>query len=282
MYCVFKWQVVYLLSAIPTFYPNMPIKVGAITHRLRESEFGCIAYDVMRCVFDIHNDPGRFFDEKIYKRELGNRYPGTRLEVPIQVAFDSFRKLYFLDALINGSVPFEFKIAESLTDRHRSQLLHYLLLADLPHGKLVNMKTEQVQHEFVNTMMRPHYRKGFVVNDSNWREIGDKSIREWFTAFLRDLGTCLEISLYEEALTYFLGGEKQVLKDIEVISASVSLGLQKFRLVVPGIAFKVTTLTDDLNLFEIHARRILNHTNLETFQWINVTRTEVLFQTIHK
>jgi GxxExxY protein len=260
----------------------MPIKVGAITHRLREFEFGRIAYDVMRCVFGIHNDLGRFFDEKIYKHELCNRFPGTQLEVPIQVAFESFRKLYFFDVLINGCVPIEFKVAESLTNRHRSQLLHYLLLADLPHGKLVNMRTEQVQHEFVNTMMRPHSRKGFVINDCDWQEIGDKPIREWFIAFLYDLGTCLEIDLYEDALTHLLGGEDQVLKDIEVISAEVSLGLQKFRLVDPGVAFKVTTLTDDLNLFEIHARRLLDHTNLEAFQWINITRTEIVFQTIRK
>jgi len=59
--------------------------------------FGKIAYDVMQCVFDIHSEFGRFFDEKIYKRELGRRFPGTELEVPIDLRFESFHMLYFLD-----------------------------------------------------------------------------------------------------------------------------------------------------------------------------------------
>ncbi len=260
----------------------MPIQVGAITHRLKENEFGRIAYDVMRCVFDIHNELGRFFDEKIYKQELSRRYPSTQLGVPIEVNFDSYRKRYFLDVLIDGSVPFELKTVESLTDRHRSQLLNYLLLADLPHGKLVNMRSEQVRHEFVNTMLRPHSRAGFAINDRNWREIGDKPLMEWFIAFLHDIGTCLDIGLYEEALTHLLGGEERVMQDVEVISGGVVLGPQKLRLVESGTAFRVTALSGDLSRFEIHARRLLDHTNLKAIQWINVTLTEVLFKTIHR
>ena len=49
---------------------HMPIQVRTTASRLDEVSFGKIAYDVMRCVFDIHNEFGRFFDEKIYKREL--------------------------------------------------------------------------------------------------------------------------------------------------------------------------------------------------------------------
>ena len=260
----------------------MPIHVGAITHRLKESEFGRIAYDVMRCLFNIHNNLGRFFDEKIYKRELSRHYPNTRLEVPIEVKFDSFRKCYFLDVLIDGSVPLELKTVESLTDRHRSQLLNYLLLADLPHGKLINMRSEQVQHEFVNTMLRPSCRTGFAINDRGWREIGDKQLMKWFIAFLNDIGTCLDIGLYEEALTHLLGGEERAMQDVKVISGGVVLGSQKFRLVESGIAFRVTALSGDLSLFEIHARRLLDHINLEAIQWINVTRTELLFKTIRK
>src|SRR5215475_1781985 len=189
-----------LLFSSPTFScsirfrsRHMPIQVRTTTCRLDEVSFGKIAYDVMRCVFDIHNEFGRFFDEKIYKRELGRRHPGTQLEVPIEVRFESFCKLYFLDAIIDGSAAFEFKTVESFTDRHRSQLLNYLLMADLPHGKLINMRSEQVQHEFVNTMLRPSCRTGFAINDRGWREIGDKQLMKWFIAFLNDIGTCLDI-----------------------------------------------------------------------------------------
>ncbi len=236
----------------------------------------------MRCVFEIHNEFGRFFDEKIYKRELSRRCPGTQLEVPIEVSFENFRKLYFLDALVDGGAAFEFKSAESLTERHRSQLLHYLLMADLSHGKLVNMRTEQVQHEFVNTMLRTSDRTRFEVTDHGWQEIGDKPIKEWCTAFLHDVGTCLDLSLYEEALTDLLGGEEQALQEVEVFSGGGALGPQKFRLVAPSVAFKITALTDDPSLFEIHAHRLLEHTSLKAIQWINITRDEVSFQTIGK
>ncbi len=37
-----------------------------------------------------------------------------------------------------------------LTPRHRGQLLNYLILADAAHGKLINFRTDRVQHEFVN------------------------------------------------------------------------------------------------------------------------------------
>ncbi|HKQ74828.1 MAG TPA: GxxExxY protein [Blastocatellia bacterium] len=258
----------------------MPVRVRTTTCRLEEIAFGRIAYDVMRCVFDIHNEFGRFCDEKIYKRELARRFPGTELEVPIEIKFESFCKLYFLDVLINGAAVFEFKTAESLTDRHRSQLLHYLMMADLPHGKLVNTRTEQVQHEFVNTTLRPSDRTKFKITDQGWGEIGNTPILEWCVAFLRDVGTGLDINLYEEALTHLLGGDEIVLQDVEIVSGETALGLQKFRLVAPGVAFKVTALSTASNMFEIHARRLLEHTQLDAIQWINVTLNDVSFRTI--
>jgi hypothetical protein len=107
-------------------------------------------------------------------------------------------------------------------------------------------------------------------------------IMEWCTAFLRDIGTCLDLSLYEESLTHLLGGEDYALREVEVISGGCSLGQQKFRLVAPDVAFKITALTDDPLLFENHARRLLEHTSLKVIQWINITKDEVSFQTIRK
>jgi hypothetical protein len=33
-------------------------------------------------------------------------------------------------------------------------LMHYLFLTGLPHGKLVNLRPEQVEHAFVNESLR--------------------------------------------------------------------------------------------------------------------------------
>lgn len=260
----------------------MPIEVLVPTCRLDQRDFGRITYAVMGCVFRIHNEFGRFFDEKIYKRELSRRYPGTQLEVPIAVSFEGFRKNYFIDALVNGGVVFEFKSCEGLTARHRSQLVHYLMMADLPHGNLVNMRTPKVEHEYINAMLRPYQRRKFDIVDHGWQETGDSLLREWFVALLGEVGTCLGRELYEEALTYRLGGEECVHQQIGVVSRGRVVGTQNFRLVTPGVAFKVTGLTDDLSRFEAHAKRVLEHTCLEAIQWINVGRNMVTFRTIRK
>lgn len=115
-----------------------------------------------------------------------------------------------------------------------------------------------------------------------WRQLSDRDnqMREWFVGCLRDIGTCLDISLYEEALTHFLGGEEEVVQEVDVISAEQVIGTQLFRMTGPGVAFKVTALTDDPRLFEIHAHRLIEHTTLRAIQWLNVTRDEVTFWTV--
>jgi GxxExxY protein len=242
--------------------------------------FGKIAYDVMRCVFSIHKEFGRFFDEKIYKRELQRRYPNVQLEIPLEVRFENFSKTYFLDVLVGDGAAFEFKTVDALVGRHRSQLLHYLLMADLSHGKLVNLRPELVQHEFINAPMRLAARTQFSIQRDNWNEMG-KPIGDWFIAFLRDIGAGLDIALYEEALTHLLGGEEHVLQEVEVISHGSKLWTQKFRLVAPDVALKITAL-GELEPFEIHAQRLLAHTSLRAIQWFNVTPQTVRLRTLRK
>lgn len=58
----------------------MPIEPRFPIRRLSQTEFGDLAFDVMKQVFDIHNQFGRLFDESIYKRELARRMPEVRLE----------------------------------------------------------------------------------------------------------------------------------------------------------------------------------------------------------
>lgn len=78
----------------------MPVTLQTPIRNLSQDDFGELAYEVLRHVFAIHNELGRYFDESIYKRELAFRMPNVRLEEPIDVVFDSFRKRYFLDVLV--------------------------------------------------------------------------------------------------------------------------------------------------------------------------------------
>ena len=260
----------------------MPITLRTPLRRLSQAEFGDLAYSVMGCVFQIHRDLGRFFDEKIYKRELAHRHPGVQLEVPIEVTHGTFRKLQFIDVLVDGGGPFEFKAVEAITPRHPAQLLHYMLLAELEHGKLVNLRNKSVEHEFVNTTLTRKDRVQFEIADSQWtaNAPGAARFKEVLTALLRDWGTGLDLQLYEEALTHLLGGEPQVLADVEVRPREHTLGHQKMRLVAPRVAFVLTALPEADADFESHTRRLLRNTALDTILWANISLKMVMFTRI--
>ena len=258
----------------------MPVDVHANPRHTDEREFAETVYRAMASVFAIHNEFGRFFDEAIYKRELARRLPGVELEVPVDVQFEPFHKRYFLDVLVVDCAVLEFKSVATLSDRHRSQLLQYLMLCDLPHGKLINVRTESVEHEFVNCTLKRIDRTQFHVDRSAWKEIGDKEFMDWFERLLRDLGTGLDVSLYEEAATQFLSGTESVERDADVISAGAVIGRQRFRQFGPDVALKITTLSQRLDAFETHACKLLTHTSLQAIQWINISRDEVLFKTL--
>jgi GxxExxY protein len=261
----------------------MPIEFGAKIAQLDEDDFKATVYETMRAVFDVHNELGRLFDEKIYQRELAFRLEHAQAEVPINVIFQDFRKTYHLDLLVDGGALFELKAAASLTDRHRGQLLNYLSLAGLPHGKLVNLRPERVEHEFVNNPLSFEDRKSFTVTDQGWREDETAALKEGMIAVLRDWGTGLDLGLYEEAAAYLCGQMPDAETDVEIRLNGRCLGVQRMRLAAPGVALRITAIAAEYQRdFEAHLCRLLDHTNLHAVQWINVCRSLVQFQTVQK
>ncbi|MGH7967757.1 MAG: GxxExxY protein [Limisphaerales bacterium] len=260
----------------------MPVTIRTSLRRLSQAEFGDLAYSVMGCVFQIHREFGRFFDEKIYKRELALRHPGVELEVPIEITHGSFRKTQYMDVLVERGGLFEFKAVEAIVPRHQAQLLHYMLLAELWHGKLVNLRNESVQHEFVNTSLTRSDRIDFEVADHAWCDTvpGAAKFREVLTTLLLDWGTGLDVQLYDEALVHFLGGVVEVLQDVKVRTAQHKLGHQRLRLAAPRVAFAVTTLPGADPNYEEHAHRFVSHTDLDAVLWANIELKRVTFTTV--
>lgn len=260
----------------------MPVTLNVPIRRISQDEFGDVAYTVMQHVFEIHNEMGRLFDEKIYKHELARRMPNVRIEEPIDVSFGPYHAKYFIDILVGEGAVFEFKTADSLSQRHRAQLLNYLLLCNLAHGKLANMRPEKVEHAFVNTQWDYRARTSFEVCEDRWKRDlpGGEKLHEFLLPLLRDLGAGLETALYEDAVTQCFGGKDQVETDVAVALGGQTLGVQRMRLIAPGVAFKITGLDDSLDRFESHARRLLAHANLHAIAWINITMKQVTFTTI--
>jgi GxxExxY protein len=219
---------------------------------------------------------------KRHKKELADRMPGMELEVPVTVSHGPFSKLYKLDVLAHKRGIFEFKAAEAIVGRHRAQTINYLLLFDLPHAKIINVRPESVEDEFVNCHLRLDALRKPAVETKNFDSTiaGASFFYEQLIALIREWGSGLDTGLYEEALTHFLGGEEQILLPVPVMGAKGHLHDQRMRLVAPGVAFKLTAFPSRLDAFETHARRLLRHTSLQAIHWANITHNHVTFQTI--
>jgi len=260
----------------------MPITRNIETIRTAQAEFAQIAYEVMNCVYAIHNEFGRLVDEVVYKQELADRMPGIELELPVVVSHGSFSKRLKLDVLAHQRALFEFKATDVIVPRHRGQTINYLLLFDLPHGKIINVRPERVSSEFVNCNLRLEEMRNPDIDTKRFDAsvAGASFFYDNLISMIHDWGSGLELGLYEEALTHFLGGEEQVLLPVPINGSIRHLHNQKMRLLTPEVSFRITAFPDRLEAFEVHARRLLQRTNLRAIHWANIAFQQVTFTTI--
>jgi GxxExxY protein len=260
----------------------MPISLNADTVKLSQSDFSTISYKVMAEIFEMHDKLGRLFDEEVYKNALAARLDEITTEVLIDVSFDNFHKHYFIDALVSKGAIFEFKTVESLHDRNRGQLLNYLLLSGLRHGKLVNLRPDRVEHEFVNALVSKTERQSFTVDTTNWKPAPGFGYSETrlVADILRDWGTGLERYLYEEAIVHFLGGNEKVLQEIDVILNKRIVARQTTNMRAPNIGIRVTTLEKNIKRYRKDLIQFVASTDLRSMQWINITLGKLTFETI--
>jgi GxxExxY protein len=267
----------------------MPIEVNSPIKVFDQEEFHALDRKVMGVVFSIHNEFGRLLDEKLFKCEIAARcitiglQPVER-EVRVCVSHDNFVKDYLMDLLICSGFMMEAKTAERLVGMHRSQALNYLLLTGMKHGRLVNLRAERVEHNFVSTTLTQEERRQFTIAESEWLDINTESrlLKAKTVELLADWGGFLDVNLYREALIHFLGGPGIVCKAVEVFSGSRPLGTQQMNLLNEDTAFAVTTKHDGLGTMRDHLSRLLHHTKLNNIQWVNLNRHLVEFSTLSK
>ena len=267
----------------------MPIEISTKIEACYQETFHVLDRRIMGVVFDVHNDFGRLLDEELYKREIATRCADlgilpTEREIRILVIHQDFVKDYLMDLLFCHGFMLEGKAADRLGSAHRAQSLNYLLMAGLRHGRLVNFRTERVQHEFVSTTLTPEERRRFRVAESNWVELGAQSrlLKTKTIKLLEDWGAFLEASLYREALVHFLGGPEVVSQAVEVLSGTRQVGTQRLNLVNADTGFAFTMKTRGGGAMRDHLQRLLHHTRLNAIQWINLNRHMVEFTTLSK
>lgn len=258
----------------------MPISMETELVQLSQKEFSGIAYDVMAEIFALHKSMGRLFHENVYRNALVERLGIAQSEVPIHIFYGGFKKTYYMDLLIAKGSIFELKTVNTLNVRHRSQLLNYLLLTELHHGKLVNLRQECVEHEFVNSSLTHSDRTKFTLNDSSYKCTEGFGLPEknLIIDILRDWGTALDIALYREAITHFCGTDSP--HEVQVLLNGTPICCQTVDLCNPDTGLAVTTFENNAEQYQKQLTRFMNNTTLNAIQWINIAKNELTFKTI--
>ena len=258
----------------------MPIHCAIPIRNLTQPEFDARDRIVMRCAYAVQNELGRLCDERVYENDLALRLqaegmPGVHTQVPVTVSHDGFEKIYRLD-LVADEALYELKTVADLVPAHDGQALHYAMLAEVNHAKLLNFRPARVQGRLQFNVMMPEARRQLQWEASGWRALSSKcdALRERLRSVLAEWGGFLDTRLYEEALIFFSGGEAQVLGRVPVFRDGHELGSHALNQHEEGISFVVTAFAEARPL-RPHYERLLRLTRMRGMQWFNLNRGTV-------
>ena len=205
-------------------------------------------------------------------------------EMAIRVVHNSFLKMYYTDLVVNQGVIYELKALAKLVKSNHLQVLHYLLLAEQRHGKVLNFRRSSVEYHFVSTSLTHNDRREFELDCDDWIELDAQSAQllSILSALLSDGGAFLRISLYREALIHFFGGEEKVCRPVEVSKGGRALGPQRMTLLNAETAFHISAASTQLDVHENHVTRLLRHTKLRAIQWLNLNKHQISMKTLQQ
>ncbi len=98
---------------------------------------------IIKVFYEIHNELGYGFSEKIYQKAFGIalRQIGLKVDeqVPIKVYFRGQEVgEYFADMIVNDLILLELKAVAHIIEEHEAQLLNYLKSTEIEVGYLMN------------------------------------------------------------------------------------------------------------------------------------------------
>ncbi len=110
---------------------------------LKKYEHSDLSEQVIAAAYDVHNELGQGFLEKVYKNamaiELKNRGIQRSPEVPLKVGYKGeIVGEYDADLVIDGKIIVEVKAVGSLNDSREVQLVNYLKATGIRLGLLIN------------------------------------------------------------------------------------------------------------------------------------------------
>jgi GxxExxY protein len=98
---------------------------------------------IIKVFYDVHNELGYGFSEKVYQKAFGIALREEDMkvdeQVPIKVYFrGQLVGEYFADMVGNDLILLELKSAETIIEEHEAQLLNYLKSTEIEVGYVLN------------------------------------------------------------------------------------------------------------------------------------------------
>jgi len=263
----------------------MSIIVDTELNTPTEKYFQNIDYQIMSEAFSIHNTFGPLMDEACYRSALSQRCTNLGFqniqEVEIKLTHGDYIKSYYMDLLVKSSIIVELKSVEALHPKHDAQLINYLLLCELPHGKLINFGASSVESRFVSTTLKRSDRADFLLHKDKWLPESEICIKipDLLTDLFNDWGTHLDFRLYESALNHLASTQES---SVEIYDKNQLLGNKKMHLINEVTALCLSACKGSLNNYQQHLQRMIANTNLQTIQWINIYRSHITLTTVEE
>lgn len=264
----------------------MPIECHLSFQPMTDAEFADIDARVMACAYAAQNKLGRLCEERVYENDVAARLRAEGItdvhtQVTLAVSHRGFKKIYRLDLVVRGMV-YELKVADGFAPAHDAQAYHYAAMLGLDRIKLLNFGAASVEGRLRRCPFARVNRRQVTLNRHRWKPLSERcdALASDAEACLRDWGGFLDARLFEEALTWFNGGEKSCLRRLPVTRDGLELGHHRTTLHADGIAFMVTSLADDISAHERQPRRLLELLPIRAWQWINIHHTEMRLVTL--
>lgn len=115
-----------------------------------------ITEKIIKCAYQVHNELGAGFLEKVYKKALLIALVENGLEAAeeVQITVNFHNQCvgeYFADILVENSIILEIKAIECLIDIHEIILKNYLKATGIEIGLLINFGEKvEVKRKFVS------------------------------------------------------------------------------------------------------------------------------------
>ena len=114
---------------------------------------------IIRCFYNVYNDLGFGFLEKVYENalllELRNFKLDCENQKPIKVKYNGIDVgEYFADVIVENKIIVELKASESICVEHELQLINYLKATEIEIGLLLNFGK------------KPEFRRKIFTNDN--------------------------------------------------------------------------------------------------------------------